>query len=314
MLCTIDWTDSSPNIRKEHFQKVNNANLLQSLEYGRVVAALDAQVVLWGIIQINGEEAGIVQVLEKTALGYLLQVLILDRGPLWLDGFGTEEHLDAFLKTFRQQYPKRLGRAVRIMPEYEQSDTIDAVMGRHKFKKKTGGYQTYLLDLNRSEEQLRKSLKKNWRSSLSKAEKTGAIVEWDTKGQHLNWLIKMYNFDKKTKGYEGPCVKLINALSKEFIINGNLMIGRVMLENQAIAAILIFCHGRSATYQIGWNTQKGRENGAHNLALWNAAITLKSKDFTTFDLGGVNDTDAQNIKKFKQGMGGNFVTLAGLYT
>ena len=56
------------------------------------------------------------------------------------------------------------------------------------------------------------------------------------------------------------------------------------------------------------------ELGAHNLMLWQAALKLKAQGKTVFDLGGVNDEDAKNVKAFKEGMGGEHIVLAGLYS
>ena len=106
-------------------------------------------------------------------------------------------------------------------------------------------------------------------------------------------------------------------MAKHCVPNKEFLIGRVMQDGLAIAAILVILHGhkdrRGATYQIGWNTQKGRETGAHNFALWQAILELKKRKTETLDLGGVNDTEGEHVKKFKTGLGGRIVTLPGVY-
>lgn len=279
------------------------------------MAELRYQRPRWGIIELDGQEAGIFQVLETGFCANMLHTVILDRGPLWFENFGKIEHFQLFMECFRKHYPRRPGRAVRVIPEMNASPEIDVIMKHFKFRKKSAPYQTLDIDLTLSPDNLRANLRKNWRTSLNKAEKAGLSVDWDTKGLHLDWLLKFYAFDQKTKGYKGPSVELIRALADHFVPHGQMMIGRA--KNQAhhvIAAILLFSHGRGSTYQIGWNSQEGRNLGAHNLLLWQALLCLKDRGVTHFDLGGVNDTEAQNVKSFKQGMGGRLVTLAGLYT
>jgi len=314
MSCTIHWLNSPPNIRKEHFQKVKNANILQDPLYGLATAQMGSSKPKWAIFEIEGHEAGFFQILETGICANMLHAVMLDRGPVWFDGYGSHEHFAAFLTAFRKEFPHRLGRAVRLMPEIESSQDVDSLLQQHKFRKKTKKYQTISLDLTQDAAQLRGDFKKNWRSALQKAENAGVTADWDTKGTHLDWFLKFYSFDKKTKGYDGPSVELIRALSSKFTPEGDMIIGRAKHEGQVIAAILLFCHGPTATYQIGWNTQRGRDLSAHNLLLWEALLFLKQRGLSGLDLGGVNESAAKNVKKFKEGMGGQLITLAGLYT
>ncbi|MEZ5815395.1 MAG: GNAT family N-acetyltransferase [Alphaproteobacteria bacterium] len=287
---------------------------MQAPFYGLASAQTGPSRPKWAVIEIDGEEAGFFQILESRALGRLLHAVILDRGPLWYAEYGSHQHFEAFLQAFRREFPARPGRTVRFIPEIEASPEIEVLLKKHKFRKKSEDYQTIVLDLTQSEDHLRAALKKKWRGSLQKAEKAGITVEWHEDTQHLDWLLKSYALDKKTKGYDGPSVQLIKALANCAAPDGDLLIGRARHEGRAIAAILLFCHGRSATYQIGWNTQEGRRYGAHNLLLWQAMLHLKAKNITAFDLGGVNESEAKTVKTFKEGMGGRLITLAGLYT
>ena len=161
---------------------------------------------------------------------------------------------------------------------------------------------------------LRKNLKKNWRGTLNRAERSHLQIEWDVQGHCLPWLLKTYALDRTKKGYDGPSLTMLKALSHTFGRSGNLLIGRAYLDDQPVGAILILCHGRAATYQVGWTSDQGRAQGAQHLLLWNALGVLKERGIDDFDLGGVNDDTAKGVKNFKQGMGGALVNLAGLYT
>jgi len=315
MVCTIQWSNLPINIWEEYFQKVNKSNLLQSYKDSLALPNVKGQTPRWALLEIDGVQAGLFQILETGFLGNMIHAVILDRGPLWFDGFGSEQHFEAFIRAFRSEFPRRFGRRVRFIPETQDSPQVQNILKTVGFRKTPApGYQTMWLNLERDEDTLRANLVKKWRNTLTKAEKQGMSVEWDEKGTHFEWLMKFYSFDKKTKGYSGPSVEFLRALAQRFAPSGEMLIGRAMKDGRAIGAILLFCHGRSSTYQIGWNTREGRDLGAHNLLLWDALKILKNKGITGFDLGGVNDTQAQNVKKFKQGLGGDLVTLPGLYT
>ena len=92
------------------------------------------------------------------------------------------------------------------------------------------------------------------------------------------------------------------------------VIFNAMEGDEVVAAILVFLHGSSATYQVGWTTGAGRKLGAHHQLLWRAVVQLKERGVLDFDLGGINDDGAAGVKKFKQGLGGKEVRLVGFFS
>ena len=255
-----------------------------------------------------------VQAMQAGLLNNLIHAIIIDRGPLWLEGYGTPEHFEAFVKEYNRQFPKRWGRKRRFIPEMETSPNIDAIMTAHGFTKSAAlPYQTIWLDLTQSLETLRGNLRKTWRQSLVKAEKSALEIEWDESGASLPWMLKHYQLDKQRRGYDGPDGAVLQVLGQYFAAEKKLLIGTASLDKKPVASILILMHGRSATYQIGWSTEDGKKHCAHHLLLWKSLGTLKAKGYKDFDLGGVNDGAAKTIKTFKSGLGGRLVHLAGLY-
>ena len=88
MTCTIDWNVLSFSEWEQRFKKLNRATLLQSYPYAQAMAEISGQKPRWGLIKIDNVEAGLVQILEVGFLKNLIHAVILDRGPLWFDGFG----------------------------------------------------------------------------------------------------------------------------------------------------------------------------------------------------------------------------------
>ncbi len=315
MSCNIFWHNLPPNLWEEHYKRVKNPNFLQSSVYTRTQSLLNNQKLRYGLITIDGVEAGICQIQEVGILNNLIHAVILDRGPLWFDGFGSLNHFQKFCQTFAAEFPARFGRKRRFIPEIENSPKISEILREAGFVKVKGSaYQTLILDLTPPLDALRAGLKPQWRGPLSKAERSDLNIEWDDKGEHLSWFLTGYTLDRQKKGYEGPSVKLIRALAREALKRGEIMIGRALKDKAPIGTILLFCHGRGATYQIGWTTQAGRDLHAHNVLLWEAVKRLKNMEFTSLDLGGINDETAKGVKTFKEGLGGRLLTLPGLYS
>ena len=315
MTCNIEWNTLPATQWCELLDTIDCGNLLQSQEYNNAQRQLNQQKQRLGLIKIKGQAAGLVQVLEAGILANFVHAVIIDRGPLWFEGFGSLEDFEGFVKELNGQFPRRLGRRRRFIPEIEDSPQVREILARNGFRHVAqSAYQTIRLDLNQSLEELRAGLKKNWRGALKKAEKAGLDIEWDEQGQHLPWLLKAYALDKQKRGYDGPDPKRMQIIAQEFVKTDNLIIGRALINNKPIAAILVPCHGRGATYQIGWSSQTGRQTCAHYLLLWQLLRKLKNKGIIDLDLGGVNDETAKGVKSFKSGMGGHLQCLPGLYT
>lgn len=313
MECTVEWLNIAPDRWEEKFRRIPRSNLLQHYSYALAVCPLYRQRARWGLIRIDGEEAGMMQILEAGILWNLFHAIILDRGPLWFNGFGDGAHHQAFFKTFTNLYPARFGRKRRILPEIESSATFVQIMEELGYSKMDiPDYQTIWMDLTLNEENHYRNLNQNWRRTLKKSD--GLEITWDRSGAHGPWLLAGYMKDKAEKGYDGPSAEILTALISGFGKTGHAHIGRAMMGKEAVAGILILSHGASATYQIGWTTDKGRDRGAHHALLWDSLRYLKERNISYLDLGGVNDDSAKGVKKFKNGMGGNASTLSGIYS
>lgn len=314
MQATIKWNIISPQDWHAHFKAMRRTTVLQSYAYARGCAPLYGQKPRWGLIEIDDRPAGLVQVMEASILGGMLHGVILDRGPLWLPGYGEEAHIIAFIEAYSRAVPKRFGRRRRFLPEWEATPALEAALRRNGWRKTASpAYETQWLDVSQTEGALRAALRKSWRQSLVKAEKSPISIEWEDSDKRLPLYLKRYVMDKNEKGYSGPDVQVLRALGESFGCEKNMLTGTAFLDKKPIAGILILCHGQSATYQIGWSDSRGRQHCAHHRLLWEGALALKKRGIMDLDLGGVNETSAKTIKRFKQGMGGQSAILAGLY-
>lgn len=313
--CEIDWTALPLETWEGHFRSIRRSTLLQHFPYAQANRVANNIGARHGIIKINGSRAGLVQLAEVGIIKNLVQAVSLDRGPLWFDGFGLPDQVAAFFHSFSQEFPKRIGRKVRLLPEVYDNDAYRAAISTSGYTRKPGfdGYQTIWLDLTKSEEQLRAGLNGKWRNVLSKSERSNLMITDDWVGTRSVPFLNAYERDRSEKGYDGPPIKLLVALLEFMVPRREAVILNAAKDGRDVAGILILLHGTSATYQIGWTTADGRKLGAHHQLLWQALVQLKAKGITDFDLGGINDEGAAGVKKFKQGLGGESVKLAGFF-
>lgn len=307
-ICSIEWNSLSPHEWEKRFNTLRRSNILQCYTYALALCPINQHSARWGLIKMNGAEAGLVQIMEVALFKKAFHVVMLDRGPLWFDGFGAREDWDAFFKVFNREFKPRLGRKRRIIPE-----TALEILPSAR-KQPYPAYQTIWIDLTQSAEDLRAALRKNWRSALKKAESFDLKLASDAPLKHLPWLLKHYQLDKQRRKYRGAAPKTLTALAQHFAPLGNVLLLRARKDGRDIAAILIFIHGKAATYQIGWTSPDlGRKCNAHHYLLWQAMDMLKARGVEDLDLGGVNDLSAKGVKSFKEGLGGELIELCGQY-
>jgi hypothetical protein len=312
MQCDIQWISVTRQEWNRYLAKSSHVTLLQSYYYAQAMREVKQQGVRHGLILIDGVETGCVQAQEVSLFGKAIHGISIDRGPIWFDGYGKEKHLNAFVETLNQQFPKRFGRKRRFMFEFF-SKNYELIFKNLKKNKKIADYKTYMVDIEPDLDNIRKNLKKNWRNILNKGEKNALDVEIDLKLQSLGALLSNYIKDRMQKGYAGASVKFLSSLAKYAAMENECVILNAKEDGETIASILIFIHGNGATYQIGWTTPYGRDKGAHHVLLWESIRYMKSRGITEFDLGGFNDETA-GIKQFKQGLGGQEIALIGSYS
>jgi len=279
------------------------------------MGVLYGQKPLRAFIHVDGEDAGIVQMMERGAIGGLLQAITLDRGPLWFPGFGTPQHVEAFWTSFNARFPTRMGRMRRIIPECEDTPDMRAALAGAgmRLKKNREGYQTVWVDVREAEEIRRAALKPSWRNKLAKAESAGLSFSHGEEKKHLPWFLKIHALDKARRGYPGPDTQFLGLLANAALNRGNLFLFRAVREGEYLAAALFFRHGTCATSQAAWISAEGRSSAAYHGLLWHAFAVLKERGVSMIDMGGVNDASAAGVKTFKEGLGGRTVRLVGSY-
>lgn len=314
MDCRIDW-DCPRATWDGMFAGLRRSTLLQARGYADALCPTLGQRPRRGLIRIDGAPAGLVQIQEAAALRRALHAVILDRGPLWAEGFGGRAHVAAFFETFCRAFPARPGRRRRILPEADQAQAAGlARTGDLRPRPGVTPYQTIWLDLTADAAARRARLRPKWRAGLDKAEAAGLTACWDWQGADLPAFLAAYRLDKAQKGYPGPAPDTLARLCLRLAAEDAVAVGLARGgDGTPVAGALFLRHGRAATFQAGWVAEAGRRAAANHLLLWDAQRALRAQGVDDLDMGGVNDADAAGVKRFKAGLGGGAVTLAGQF-
>lgn len=292
------------------FAEAYRPNLLQSWAYGDAKHEVEGWQPRRYKICIGDQVVALVQVLVKSFAG-LRPICRINRGPIWMNARSAPLMQDAVLRALRHHFGLRSFSGLLVAPELPATPLAFAMLeGTGYHKRSQMPWQSAYIDLQASEEDLRKGLDGKWRNLLKKSEQSGLRVMETREAKDFDELLGEYIGLMQQKDFVGPSPDLLRACWKA---SGPLDYGFVLraeFDGVLAGAILIAAHGSTATYLVGWNGELGRTHNANNLLLWNALLACKKRGQTWFDVGGVSDGTA-SVSHFKRGLAGNAYELTG---
>ncbi len=170
-------------------------------------------------------------------------------------------------------------------------------------------WESSFVDFSLSLEELRKNLNSKWRNQLKKSESYNIKIKIGNESKSFEWLLSNYRELMKKNKFQGPSPKLYQYIFDNF--KSNLLLFQAFKDNTPIAGQMFFLHGNTSTYLVGYNSNSGRENYAHNFLIWNAISYLKKSNYKFLDLGGIDNLNTPGIAKFKNGVNGENFGLIG---
>ncbi|MEQ1784590.1 MAG: GNAT family N-acetyltransferase [Hyphomonadaceae bacterium] len=260
---------------------------------------------------VRRADGGIVALAQVTARAFALvgKFALCTHGPVWVGVVSAEEKREAY-RLLKSSLPLRWPRLLALTP-----DEADAP---RRLKRVMTGDATVLIDLTKDEAALRADMESSWRNKLSKAERSDLQVQKaGVKPGQYRWLLEAEQKQRQKRGYRAMPLEMTERWqdAKAEGANGDksagLVVWRADLKRDAAAGMLFLIHGRRATYHVGWTSDEGRTNAAHNLILWTAMKDLRARGVQVLDLGGVNTQSGAGIARFKLETGGTVLKRAG---
>lgn len=305
------WPSQNPTEWERFLKRATQANWMQSWPYAKAVYMRDFKSTKVALIQKNNMDLGVVAI-QEIRVGPI-HFLEIHRGPLWFEPVTWDLFLE-FAKLLRQTYPRRMLLRLRWLPEWSYEEEKVKELVQYGFQVRPQTYETIVLNLKQGLSEIRGQLDGKWRNGLSKAERSGLKIVTDFSGKRLSEFLSYYQQFKSNKGFLGPSPEFMR---EEFIAaqafqNSFLLIAEK--SGQTVAGVMIMIHGTCGSYRIGWNSEIGKKDNAHSLLLWSAIEALHSKGIASFDLGGVKSSESPGVTHFKQGMGGQYFRLMGLFS
>ncbi len=304
MAVELDWDTLPAPSWQAHLAAAGRSGLQQDWGYGRTVAAA-GQTVRRALVRHAGRVVAIAQLVERRLLG-LVRIALLLRGPVWL----APELQDALEPELIAALRAELGRAVLLWTP-ERPYVGERLCG---LRRVMTGYSTVWLDLSADPSSLRAGLHGKWRNRLARAEEAGLEVRTVRQGRLFEWLLQASETHRARVGFRAPPPAFVRSLAEPWPGAASAQITLVALERgEPVAGIVLQRHGSCATYLVATTTPRGRALRANHLLLWRAAALLKAEGVGALDLGGIDTVGAPGLARFKLGLGGTVLTLAGTF-
>ena len=215
----------------------------------------------------------------------------LNRGPVWLQDEVEESAFLIAMQLLRNDYSLKQGKFLFIAPnEPMQATTMDAMENLGFRNRKISPWTSILMDLRLDELDLRSKLDGKWRNQLAVSERSGLALECSKEQFDFELMLTQYKITLIAKKFSGPSIHLLRCLWKQADLSTQpVYILKAMYQTRCVAGVMLVCHGTSATYLVGWNSDEGRKINSHNFLLWQSILLLKKAGYLYFDLGGVNE-------------------------
>jgi len=285
------------------------AALQQDWAYGACMKILGVHV-LRAWVTRDSAPIALAQFIVRYFGGQLASMALCSLGPVWLAPVTAKEKELAY-QALKKTIPLNKLRLVLFTPAQEAG----ADLGLSPWRRVMTGQSTVVIDISKSVDDLRAGLDRRWRLPLSHAEKSDLkIHRVGTNPGQYRWLLDAEIQQREKRGFIGLPLQFFDLyVQSRQQPSKNILTMRADIGRDRVAGMMFLIHGESATYQVGWTNEEGREQNAHHLILWRGIEELQSHGVRVLDLGGVNTIRSAGVARFKISTGGRVVTYAGSY-
>lgn len=305
------WSDS--------LQRFDDANIYQTWSYGAV---------RWGeshlshlLLRKEGEVVAMTQAALFKLPTVRMGVAYITNGPIWRLR-GKEEnvdHLRQMVKGLREEYAKRRGLLLRVLPNEVEGIGMKARAameseGLRHADHSLRQFRTYIVDLAPPVEELRKRLSRRWRKNLSFAESRKIRIVRGTGEDLFEILNGLYQEMVARKGFvPGVDIREYAAIQKDL---PDLLKMRIIVceyEKRPVSALATSFMGNKGIALLAGTATQALELRSSYFMHWSMMEWLKECGHRWYDLGGFDPEKNPGTAFFKAGLPGADVRYLGQF-
>jgi lipid II:glycine glycyltransferase (peptidoglycan interpeptide bridge formation enzyme) len=186
--------------------------------------------------------------------------------------------------------------------------------------------RTVTISLTLSSEEILAGMKQKTRYNIRLAEKKGIEVR---QSEDYALFAEMALVTGKRDGFGVHSAAYYQKIKEQFIEEGKAVLLMAYFENQPVAGIIVFAHGKTAWYMYGASTDTERNRMPTYLLQWEAIKWAQAKSCEEYDLWGIPDHDEEELEalfeskqhhdglwgvyRFKRGFGGKIKRSVGAW-
>lgn len=286
-------------------------HLFQTWDWGEVSRELGWQPLRFAVKENNSIKAA-AQVLIRRKGPF--SILYVPRGPI----FNDCQSFNFLITNLKGVIKDNKAIFLKINPAIEKPSLVEKWYRDSNFVK--SGIRelhvcTYLINLNKSPNELWSDFAHMVKKSINKAEREGVIVE---KVEDLRGVDSFYSLYRKTsfeKKIKYHSYSFVRGVWEKFSCKGNAEIFLAKYKNIAIAGEFLLLYGNKCEEMWGGAQDTYLELRPYQLLHWHIFNWLKKQGCATYNMGGVppDETELAGIHFYKRSFGGRYVEFLGEY-
>lgn len=173
-------------------------------------------------------------------------------------------------------------------------------------------YRTFLVDISKPVEDIRKALHGKWRNQLNRGEKNELTVVRGTDISFFQQFESLFTQLKTRKGFDvSQDVGFFEKVQEGLQEKDKFFIQLASKDGDLLSAHVGSYIGDTAVYLLGASSHDGNALKASYILQWNTILTARERGCKWYDLGGIDPDGNQGVYHFKKGFNGTDVTAAG---
>lgn len=236
-------------------------------------------------------------------------IAMIAQGPVMMPSAVHYENSPTLILEALRSYLTMQGLTLRINPPV--TGVIDPTLSLSSpagfAKISNSGYQTFIIDIQPSEDKLRANLVGKWRTDLRRGEKEDVTIITSQKPSDFRLFQPLLEELSAQKGFDTPQDAEFFARCAERAVDGEDFTVHLAYSNGLLVGGHIGAYsGNVAVYLLGATNDEGRNLRVSYILQWAAITYAKKCGMTHYDLGGVDEMANPDVFRFKKRMGGQY--------
>lgn len=281
-----------------------DGGLLQSWEWGEFQKSLDRRIIRIAAMGTAGDIKAAALMIQHD-LHFDYSYLYCPRGPI---GYNLRpKELEAFLNEISNVARQEKYFMVKADPAWITGN--EDLLIDNGFRKSEHEVQpkcSFIIDLQKNEDELLARMKQKTRYNINLANKKGVVVRASIELADIEQFWQLVRQTSERSSFKPHTKEYYKKQFETFVSHNTIQLYLAEYENKVIAAIMVAYFGKFATYLHGASSDLYRDVMAPYALQWQAIQDAKKSGILFYDFGGVNGETYSNkkwsgITRFKVG-------------